>query len=124
MRVKAKVRTLTQKLNIGLPLAAVLHQLNRVLRGWTNYFRFGASSATFNYLRAFTWRRVVNWLRHKHPKANWKQLRRRYLPGWWPTDSQAGVELFNPGAVATVRYRYRAARIPTPWTSPPQRSVA
>lgn len=33
MRVKAKVRTLTQKRNTGLPLAAVLHQLNRVLRG-------------------------------------------------------------------------------------------
>jgi RNA-directed DNA polymerase len=124
MRVKAKVRTLTEKQNTGLPLAAVLHQLNRVLRGWTNYFRFGVSSATFNYLRAFTWRRVVNWLRRKRPHANWKQLRRRYLPGWWPTDHDAGVALFNPGGVATVRYRYRAARIPTPWTSPPQRSAA
>jgi RNA-directed DNA polymerase len=117
MRVKAKVRTLTRELNSGLPLAAVLHQLNRVLRGWTNYFRFGVSSATFSYLRAFTWRRVVNWLRRKHPHASWKQLRRRYLHGWWPTDSGAGVTLFNPGAVATVRYRYRGARIPLPWTS-------
>jgi RNA-directed DNA polymerase len=124
MRVKAKVRALTQKRNARLPLAVVLHQLNRVLRGWTNYFRFGVSSATFNYLRAFTWRRVVNWLRHKHPEANWKQLRRRHLPGWWPTDSQAGVTLFDPATVATVRYRYRGTRVPTPWTSTPPRAAA
>lgn len=124
MKVKAKVRTVTQKRNTGLPLAAVLHQLNRTLRGWTNYFRFGVSSATFNYLRAFTWRRVVNWLRHKHPQANWKQLRRRYLPRWWPTDSDAGVSLLDPSGIATVRYRYRGAHIPTPWTSPPSRDAA
>ena len=47
-------------------LAVLLHRLNPVLRGWTNYFRHGVSKATFDYLRAFTWRRVVCWLRHKH----------------------------------------------------------
>ena len=40
-------------------LSVLLHRLNPVLRGWTNYFRHGVSKATFNYLRAFTWRRVV-----------------------------------------------------------------
>jgi hypothetical protein len=93
----------------------LLHRLNWVLRGWTTYFRHGASSATFDYLRAFTWRRVVTWLRRKHPRISWKELRRRYLPGWWPT--QGTVTMANPAAVAIVRYRYRGARIPTPWTS-------
>jgi RNA-directed DNA polymerase len=37
----------------------------------------------------------------------------RYLSGWWPT--QDGVSLFNPGAAAIVRYRYRATGIPSPW---------
>ena len=40
-------------------LGILLHRLNPVLRGWTAYFRHGVSKATFNYLRAFTWRRVV-----------------------------------------------------------------
>ena len=62
-----------------------------------------------------TWRRVVCWLRRKHPRIRWKELRRRYLPGWWPT--QGAVQMFNPGAVRIVRYRYRGAKIPTPWTS-------
>ena len=66
--VKAKVRALTRGAT-NHPLAVLLHRLNPVLRGWTNYFRHGVSKATFSYLRAFTWRRVVCWLRHKHRRA-------------------------------------------------------
>ncbi len=58
-------------------------------------------------------RRVICWLRHKHRRASWRELRRRYLPEWWPQEN--GVVLFNPGAVAVTRYRYRAARIPSAW---------
>jgi RNA-directed DNA polymerase len=112
--IKSKVRAITRT-GRGLPLKALLHQLNPVLRGWANYFRFGVSKATFSHLRAFTWRRVVCWLRHKHPRINWKQLRRRYLPGWWPTHD--GIALYNIGAVSVRRYRYRAARIPSPWST-------
>jgi hypothetical protein len=54
------------------PLSELLRRLNPVLRGWTNYFRHGVSKATFGYLRAYVWHRVVNWLRRKHPRANWK----------------------------------------------------
>ena len=107
--VKAKVRALTRGAT-DLSLAILLHRLNPVLRGWTAYFRHGVSKATFNYLRAFVWRRVVCWLRHKHRRANWKQLRRRSLPGWWPTEGE--VTLFNPSAVAVSRYRYRGGRDP------------
>lgn len=119
--VKAKVRALTKAMR-NQPLRALLHRLNWVLRGWTTYFRHGSSSATFDYLRAFTWRRVVGWLRRKHPRISWKELRRRYLPGWWPT--QGAVRMFNPAAVRIVRHRYRGVKIPTPWTSGTQGSPA
>ena len=117
--VKAKVRALTKGRH-NQPLSVLLHQHNRVLRGWTSYFRHAASAATFRYLRAFAWRRVVCWLRRKHPRISWKQLRRRYLQGWWPT--QGTAVMVNPSAVAIVRYRYRGTKIPTPWTSGPQGS--
>jgi RNA-directed DNA polymerase len=90
-----------------------MQRVNRVLRGWCNYFRSGVSSATFGYLRHYAYWRVVGWLRRKHPKRNWGWLRRTYLREQWP--SHNNVELFNPAAVRTQRYRYRGARIPTPW---------
>jgi RNA-directed DNA polymerase len=110
--VKAKVRSLTRGAT-DLSLSILLHRLNRVLRGWTAYFRHGVSKRTFSYLRAFVWRRVVCWLRHKHLRANWRQLRRHSLPGWWPTEGE--MTLFNPSAVTVSRYRYRGTNIPSPW---------
>jgi RNA-directed DNA polymerase len=110
--VKAKVKAITRT-GHDQTLDQLLHRLNPVLRGWCAYYRHGVSKRTFNYLRAYTWRRVVCWLRRKHPKANWRRMRTTYLPGWWPTLN--GVELYNPGGVAVTRYRYRGTKIPTPW---------
>jgi RNA-directed DNA polymerase len=115
--VMAKVKAICRQ-NVNLPLEVLLHQLNPVLRGWTAYFRPGVSFATFQYLRAYTWARVIAWIRRKHRKMNWKELRRRYCGGgWWPADGK--VTLFNPGKVRTTRYRYRGAAIPTPWPQQP-----
>jgi RNA-directed DNA polymerase len=119
--VKAKVRSVTRG-STDQSLSIILHRLNPVLRGWTNYFRHGVSKATFSYLRAFVWRRVICWLRHKHRPISWKQLRRNYLLGWWPAED--GVVLFNPSAVVVTRYRYRANRIPTPWAASTEKDAA
>ena len=113
--VTSKVKTRCRQ-NTNLPLETLLRQLNPVLRGWTTYFRPGVSSIAFGYLRAFTWRQVIRWLRRKHPGIAWKELRRRFcINGWWPADSD--VIMFNPGAVRTTRYRYRGTKIPSPWPS-------
>ena len=74
------------------------------------------SSATFQYLSKYAWERVVRWIRRKHQKITWKQLRRRYCGGrWWPADGN--TTLFDPGRMRTIRYRYRGTKIPTPWTA-------
>jgi RNA-directed DNA polymerase len=102
--------------DVNLPLGALLHQLNQVLRGWTAYFKHGSSKATFNYLRAYTWKQVFGWLRRKHRRTNWKTLRRTNTSdGWWPSTDT--VTLFNPGAVKISYYAYRGAKIPAPWPS-------
>ncbi len=110
--VKARVRMITRQ-GTNHPLAHLLRQLNLLLRGWTNYFRHGASATTFGYLHQFTWRRVIRWLRAKYRRANWSELLRRHLPRWWPTDGE--LQLFDPARVAIVRYRFRGAAIPSPW---------
>ena len=110
--IKSRVRDITRQ-GTNHPLAHILNQLNLAVRGWTNYFRHGVSSATFRYLGQFTWQRVICWLRSKYRRANWKELRRRHLPRWWPTDGE--VRLFEPARVAITRYRFRGADIPSPW---------
>ena len=118
-KVMATVKTLCRQ-GRNEPLSELLRRLNPVLRGWTNYFRHGVSKATFGYLRAYTWHRVVDWLRRKHPRANWKWLRRRYLPRWWPTEGD--TTLFDPDAVAISYVRYRGQiSDATPWA---KRSIA
>jgi RNA-directed DNA polymerase len=110
--VKAKVKAIT-RCGHNQTLGQLLHRLNPVLRGWCAYFRGGVSGRTFSYLRAYIWRRVTCWLRRKHPKADWRWLKRRYLPRWWPTDGE--TVLYDPGSVRIEYYRYRGAKIATPW---------
>ena len=81
MAVMGKVKTLCRRMDTNQPLEVLLLQLNRMLRGWCAYFRPGVSSATFAYLSAYTWARVIGWLRRKHRRITWKELRRRYCGG-------------------------------------------
>jgi RNA-directed DNA polymerase len=115
-----RVRPLTRRSQY-LTLAALLDRINAVLRGWATYFCHGVSKATFSYLDTFAWRRVTGWLRRKHHRRSWTWLRRRYLPGWRPTEGDK--TLFNPAKVTVSRYRYRADRIPSPWASVMARAV-
>jgi len=112
--VTGKVRSLTRR-HKHRTLADLLHAVNRVLRGWCNYFRHGVSSQTFSYVEHFTWWRIAGWLRKRHAGLNWGTLRRRHLPNGPIRDGH--VEMFRPQTVPIERYRYRGTRIPTPWTS-------
>jgi RNA-directed DNA polymerase len=97
----------------NLPLNVLLINLNRMLRGWTAYFRYGCSNATFSYLRSYLWKQVIRSQERKHRRTPWKELRRRY--GRWPADGR--VELFDPARVSAKRYYYRGIKIATPWPS-------
>jgi len=109
-----KVRSLTRRAR-HRTLADLLRRLNPTLRGWCNYFRHGVCKRTFSYVDHYTWWKIVTWIRKRHVGLNWGTIRRRFLPGW--DISADGVDMFRPRSVAVERYRYRGARIPTPWTS-------
>ena len=112
--VMAKVKTLCRQVGVHQALDDLLRRLNQTIRGWCAYFRPGSSSATFAYLSHYVWSTVWRWLRRKHRRSTWKQLRRQYCHGgWWPTGEQ--TELIDPQKVGTTRYRYRGSIIPTPW---------
>ena len=112
--IMAKVKTLCRMIGTNQPLQVLLDRLNPAVQGWCAYFRVGVSSATFGYLSHYLWQTVWRWLRRKHRKSTWQQLRRQYCGGgWWPTTTDQA--LFNPETVTIRRYRYRGTKIPAPW---------
>jgi RNA-directed DNA polymerase len=112
--IMAKVKAVCRETGTNQPLDTLLDRLTPALLGWSAHFRWGVSSATFQYLHHYTWHRVWRWIRKKHPKTTWRTLFRRYGDeGRWPvTDAH---RLFDPATMRTKRYRYRGSKIPNPW---------
>jgi RNA-directed DNA polymerase len=112
--VKYRLKVLTKNDRKNLSLDELIRALNPLLRGWTSYHRHAASKRCFHYLDHYLWSRLVLWLRKKHKRLTWKQVRRRY---WKRADwvSREGRRLYWPGEVAVTRYRYRGHRIASPW---------
>ncbi|MEV7630740.1 group II intron reverse transcriptase/maturase [Actinoplanes sp. NPDC089786] len=111
--VMAKVKTLCRQVEVSQPLDELIRRLNQAVRGWCAYFRSGVSSVTFAYLSQYLWQTVWRWLRRKHRRSTWKELRRQYCGGGWRPRGQR--ELFDPETLGTTRYRYRGSIIPSPW---------
>ncbi|HET6919955.1 MAG TPA: group II intron reverse transcriptase/maturase [Jiangellaceae bacterium] len=113
--VKAKIRALTPRTS-QQDLAEVITRINQITRGWANYFRHAVASRTFNHLHQLTWWRIVRMMRARH-RWKWKDIRRWLTSptGRWKPITADGIELFNPGSIPIVRYRYRGNQIPNPW---------
>jgi RNA-directed DNA polymerase len=111
-RARDRIKELTSR--IKHPSFTVLMlRLNRFLRGWSTYFKYGVSSQVFNAIHSYTWQRIAIWLR-RNQRMRWAAIRKRYMTGW-EFRTPGGITVFRP-QVAGERYRYRGTRIPTPWT--------
>jgi RNA-directed DNA polymerase len=115
--IKRKIKTLTGRNTTGLSLAQLLHAINRVLRGWTMYFRFDAAKRTFNYIDHYVWWRLLRWCRKKHPTRRVRWLKQRYRGGGWRF-RDGNTELFRASTVRVERYRFRGTKILLPWMDP------
>jgi len=80
--VRTKVRNLTTRRSVGLPVDEVVAALNRVLRGWGNYFRYGHSSRKFDVVDSYVHERLAIFASDKHglPGRNWD---RRFTTAWF-----------------------------------------
>ncbi|MGH3848415.1 MAG: group II intron reverse transcriptase/maturase [Pseudonocardiaceae bacterium] len=71
--VRAKIRAATDRRFAGVPLEVVAANLNRVLRGWTAYFRYGNSSRKFRTIDSYLHERFAILASTKHGRTgrNW-----------------------------------------------------
>lgn len=122
--IRRKVKAVTAYRMTGQSAKDVFRRLGQITRGWAMYFRHGASKAAFQDLSNFVWHRAWTWLRSKHPKRNWKWIRRQYYPQQRGFPTAEGLGLFDPATVEIQRYRYRGTRIPNAWTNRPAKISA
>ncbi|GAA2421381.1 hypothetical protein GCM10010404_94050 [Nonomuraea africana] len=122
--IKDKVKAKTYRSTRNMSLAELLVDLNRTLRGWANYFRHGVSKDVCTTIDSLAWGRIANWIFRKHSRLSRQEMRRRFcLPGTWKI-AHDGIEFTGAASVAVTRYRYRGAKIPTPWTPTPAAAQA
>jgi group II intron reverse transcriptase/maturase len=64
--VKAKVRTQTDRSRARLPLERAVENVNHVVRGWGNYFRYGNSAEKFTQIDSYVIERLAILASDKH----------------------------------------------------------
>ncbi|MFJ4593869.1 MULTISPECIES: group II intron reverse transcriptase/maturase [unclassified Kitasatospora] len=79
--LREKIRAATSRSRTERPVAAVVANLNPVLRGWAAYFRNGNSGRKFNAVDGYVHERLAIFASRKHGLAgrNWTT---RYTYGW------------------------------------------
>lgn len=68
-RVRQRVRIITARDRLHVPVEVIVENLNRFLRGWGAYFRHGNSAETFDKLDGFIADRLVLFISKKHQRA-------------------------------------------------------
>jgi hypothetical protein len=84
-------------MRLSNPLSEVIKFLNRVIRGWRNYFRFGNSTLKFQQLDRYVRFRLEQWVRSKQgSRGHWKEFAFRALL------LQHGLEYFYRSGICAV----------------------
>jgi len=72
--VREKIRQITARKRLSNPLEEVVKYLNRVIRGWRNYFRIGNSTKKFQDLDQYVRERLRRWVRWiKGARGRWNE---------------------------------------------------
>jgi RNA-directed DNA polymerase len=92
-----RVRELTDRSRLLLPVEVVTEQVNRFLRGWAAYFRFGNSADQFDKINGYVRMRLAWFITRRH--------RRSRAFGWYVLNHGRGspVLVDLTGTVAAPR---------------------
>jgi RNA-directed DNA polymerase len=101
--IRAEIRARTERGYTRLPLEWAVEDLNRVLRGWGSYFRYGNSAPKFAEIDGYVNERVAILASAKHGLRgrNWTT---RFTYEWV---NQLGVYRLNGTVRPTLAYASR-----------------
>ena len=91
--------------NKQAPAGKVIGDLNLVIRGWANYYRYCAAKETFSKVRHRQWQMLWRWAKRRHPGKPLRWVKRRYFrnDGSW-TFYAGEWNLFKPDSTPITRY--------------------
>jgi len=96
--VRSKIHFITERKRLSNSLTEVIKFLNRVIRGWRNYFRIGNCTLKFQQLDRYVRYRLEQWVRSKQgSRGHWNERAFRDLM------AQHGLEYFYLPGVCAVK---------------------
>jgi RNA-directed DNA polymerase len=96
--IRGKIHYITERMRLSNPLSEVIKFLNRIIRGWRNYFRFGNSTLKFQQLDRYVRYRLEHWVQSKQgSRGHWDELAFRALL------IQQGLEYFYLSGICAVK---------------------
>lgn len=72
---RQRIREITARSRLRVPVEMIVRDLNRFLRGWAGYFRYGSSAQFFDKITLHALRRLAGFVAQRH--------KRRKSYGWW-----------------------------------------
>lgn len=109
--IKFKLRNIVFK-NLNCNPVELIHKLNSVLRGWTNYHKHIVSKEAFKAIDYYLWRLLGKWFRRRHPKKAWKWITAKYFMASGELCSCAAVTLSKKGKKVRINKLFRAGKVP------------
>ncbi len=110
----------------GHNVGYLITKLNPVIRGIANYWSNFCSKETFSEMDEYVWLHTKHFLKHLHPKKNWKWLRERYFKPDYAGQSKNKWILTDPEEIShqllkfswtPIRYHRMIAYKNTPFDS-------
>jgi group II intron reverse transcriptase/maturase len=96
--VRSKIHLITERKRLSNPFSEVIKFLNRVIRGWRNYFRIGNCTLKFQQLDRYVRYRLEQWVRSKQgSRGHWNEHAFRALI------TQHGLEYFYQNGICVVK---------------------
>jgi group II intron reverse transcriptase/maturase len=69
-RARERIRELTERKRLSQPVEETVQELNRFLRGWGGYFRYGNSAQHFDQISTYALKRLALFLAKRHGRAS------------------------------------------------------